>query len=291
MGRKLGGLCPFRGGELGPHLTQCGQGEAYLHAKFHLDPSNSLATIHQRYRQTDRQDRQRTDSIGRTVLQTVAQKRLRPLPKKGAEPPPKFSANFYCAQTAACIRMPLGMEVSLSPGDFVFDGDPAPSPKSVRIPSPILGPWPNGWMDQHGTLHGGGPWSKPHCASWGTQLPSSKKGTCPPSKFSAHFYCRQAAGCIKMPLGMEVGLSPGDFVLDGDPASPPLKCTFPQFSANVRCGQTSGWTKMALGTDRGRPRPRRLCVRWRPNYPQNKEHTHYHPVFGPCLLWPNSMDG
>jgi len=26
-----------------------------------------------------------------------------------------------------------------------------------------------------------------------------------------------------MPLGMEVGLSPGDFVLDGDLASPPLK--------------------------------------------------------------------
>ena len=52
--------------------------EAYLQAKFHLDPSNHLATIHQRYRQTgqtDRQtDRQRTDSIGRTVLQTVAQK-------------------------------------------------------------------------------------------------------------------------------------------------------------------------------------------------------------------------
>jgi len=51
--------------------------EAYLHAKFHLDPSNRLATVHERYRQTDRtdrRDRQRTDSIGRTVLQTVAQK-------------------------------------------------------------------------------------------------------------------------------------------------------------------------------------------------------------------------
>jgi len=50
--------------------------EAYLHAKFHLDPSNRLATIHQRHRQdrTDKTDRQRSDSIGRTVLQTVAQK-------------------------------------------------------------------------------------------------------------------------------------------------------------------------------------------------------------------------
>jgi len=48
------------------------------------------------------------------------------LPEKGAESPPQFSAHFYCGQTAACIKMSLGMEVGLSPGDFVFDGDPAP---------------------------------------------------------------------------------------------------------------------------------------------------------------------
>jgi len=53
--------------------------EAYLHAKFHLDPSNNLTTVHESYRQTDgqdRQDRQWTDNIMRTVLQTVAQKLL-----------------------------------------------------------------------------------------------------------------------------------------------------------------------------------------------------------------------
>jgi len=43
--------------------------EVYLHAKFHLDPSHRLATIHQRYRQ-DRPglggtDGQRSHSIGR----------------------------------------------------------------------------------------------------------------------------------------------------------------------------------------------------------------------------------
>ena len=52
------GLCPFGEGELGHNLIQCGQAEAYLHAKYHLGPSNRLATIHQRYRQTDREDRQ-----------------------------------------------------------------------------------------------------------------------------------------------------------------------------------------------------------------------------------------
>jgi len=45
----------FWGGELGPHLTQCGLGRVYLHPMFHFDPCNRLATIHQHYRQTDRQ--------------------------------------------------------------------------------------------------------------------------------------------------------------------------------------------------------------------------------------------
>jgi len=50
--------------------------EAYLHTEWHLDPFNRFATIHQRHRQKEmtEQDRQLSDSIGRTVLQTVAQK-------------------------------------------------------------------------------------------------------------------------------------------------------------------------------------------------------------------------
>ena len=34
--------------------------------------------------------------------------------------------------------MPLGMDVCLSPGDLVLDGDLAPSPKGGGAPSPIL---------------------------------------------------------------------------------------------------------------------------------------------------------
>jgi len=50
--------------------------EACLYTKWHPNPSNCLATIHERHRETDslRQDRQRSNSIGRTVSQTVAQK-------------------------------------------------------------------------------------------------------------------------------------------------------------------------------------------------------------------------
>jgi len=50
----------------------------------------------------------------------------------------------------------------------------------------------------------------------GTQLPP--KGAEPP-QFLAHVCCGQLAGWIKMPLGTEIGLSPADFVLDGDPGS------------------------------------------------------------------------
>jgi len=61
--------------------------------------------------------------------------------------------------------MPLGIEVGLGPGDFVLDGDPTFLPKKWAEP-PIFGPcqlWPNGWMDQDGTWHGGGRRPRQHC--------------------------------------------------------------------------------------------------------------------------------
>jgi len=57
-----------------------------------------------------------------------------PLPKRGAKPPPQFSAHLYCRQTAACIKMPLRMEVCLSPADFVLDGDLTTHPKKGADP-------------------------------------------------------------------------------------------------------------------------------------------------------------
>jgi len=56
-----------------------------------------------------------------------------------------------------------------------------------------------------------------------------------------------------MPFGAQVGLGPGNTVLDGDPAPPPSKkrCTAPHFSAQVCCGQTAGWIKMPLGMEVG----------------------------------------
>jgi len=51
-----------------------------------------------------------------------------------------------------------------------------------------------------------------------------------------------------MPLGMEVGLGPGDFVFDGDPATPRKREPPHPILAHVYCGQTAGWIKMPLST-------------------------------------------
>jgi len=48
--------------------------------------------------------------------------------------------------------------------------------------------------------------------------PPPPKGHSP--QLSAHICCGQMAAWIKMPMGMQLGLGPGDFVLDGDPVRP-----------------------------------------------------------------------
>jgi len=55
-----------------------------------------------------------------------------PLPKRGRSP--QFSAHVCCGQMAACIKMPLGMKVCLSPSDFVLDGTQVLSPKNGQSP-------------------------------------------------------------------------------------------------------------------------------------------------------------
>jgi len=120
---------------------------------------------------------------------------------------------------AGWIKMPLGMEVGLDPGDFVLVANPVPLPKKGAEP-PICGTcllWPNGWMDQDATWHGGGPRSS-HIVLDGDPAPLPKRGQS--SQFSAHVYSGQTAGWAMMTLGTEAGLGPGHIVVDGDPAPP-----------------------------------------------------------------------
>jgi len=117
---------------------------------------------------------------------------------------------------------------------------------------------------------------------------------------------------IKMPIGTEVGLGLGDFVLDGDPAAPHQKrggppisgpCILwpngsmyqdttwhsPQFSANVRCGQTTGWTKMPLGMEVNQ-RTRRRCVRWGSSCPPTEKKAQLPPNFWPMSIVVKRLD-
>jgi len=97
--------------------------------------------------------------------------------------------------------MPLGMEVGRSPGDFVLDGDQAPPQKGGGAPNF----WPMSIVAKQ--LHGS------RCQKGGgAPLPSLRPMT-----------CGQMAGWIKMALGMEVGLGPGQIVLDRDQLRSPKK--------------------------------------------------------------------
>jgi len=89
-----------------------------------------------------------------------------------------------------------------------------------------------------------------------------------------------------MPLGMEAGLSAGDFVLDGDTAPSPKRGQSPQFSAHFYCGQTAGCIKMPLGMEVGLS-PGDF-VRWGPSRPTLKGHS---PNFWPMSVEAKRLDG
>jgi len=87
-----------------------------------------------------------------------------------------------------------------------------------------------------------------------------------------------------MPLGSEVNLGPGNIVLDGVTA-PPKRGTTPQFSVLTYYGQMAGWMKAPLGTevDLG---PGHIVLDWIPVL--RERGTAPPPLFGRCLLWPQS---
>jgi len=141
--------------------------------------------------------------------------------------------------------------------------------------------WPNGWTDQDETCPAGR--SRPgHIVL--DEDPDIPQGAQPP--ISTHICCRQMAAWIKMSLGMELGLGPGDFVLDG--AQPPHQKGAeppPQYSAHFYCGQTAGCIKMPLSMDVGLS-PGDFVLDGDPASPSQKE-TEPPPIFGLYLLWPN----
>jgi len=81
---------------------------------------------------------------------------------------------------------------------------------------------------------------------------------------------------------MEVGLSLGNFVLDGDPALPlPQKGRSPPIFRPRLLWQRAAWIKMPLGTDVGLG-PRDIVLDGDPAPPPLKGHSS--PIFGQCPL-------
>ena len=89
-------------------------------------------------------------------------------------------------------------------------------------------------------------------------------------QFSARDCCGQTAGLIKMPVGMKVGVGPGDIVVS--------------ISARVCCGEMAGLIKMPLDTEVGLG-PGDIVL---DGDPALLLKTGTSSLFGPCPLWPNS---
>jgi len=127
----------------------------------------------------------------------------------GLSPPKKISARVYCGQTAGWIKIRVGTEVGLSPGDFVFDWDQL-SQKKRHNHSPNF--WPMPVVDKR--LNGSRcylvleyrPRPRSYYVTWGPSFPPPLKRAQQP-QFSAHVRCGQTYGGIKIPLGTEAALA------------------------------------------------------------------------------------
>jgi len=138
--------------------------------------------------------------------------------------------------------------------------------------------WSNGWTDQYESWHAGKirPW--PHCFRWGSSSPPPK-GYSP--QFAAHICCRQMAGWIKIPLGMEVGLGPVDFLLNGHRAPLNKKGAEPPTRIFRPCPlRPSCWMDQDGTWHGGGPWCRPNCARWGPSSTPQKgaEPTNFRPI-------------
>jgi len=207
-------------------------------------------------------------------------------PLQKGQSPPQFLTHISCGQTAGWIKMALGTAMGLVPGHIVLDGVSAPFPRKgwsspIFVPCPM---WPNGCMYQDTTSYGGRLQPRRHCVRWEPSAapPRLNKGAQLPL-FSANVRCGQMAGGIKMPLGTEVNVGPGDVMLDGV-AAPPKRGTAPVFRPMSLW--PNGWMDKDATWYGSISRPRSHCVRREPVSPSRERGTAFPPLFGSCLLWP-----
>jgi len=127
----------------------------------------------------------------------------------------------YCGQTVGWIKMPLGMEVGLSPGHIVLHVDPPPPKRGTAPnfwPMYVVAKWLDDMKVPLGTEVGLGPG---HIVLDGDPaLP--RKGHSSPH-FSAHVYCGQTAG---WPTWYGSRPQPRRYCLKWGPSSPTKRGTW-----------------------------------------------------------------
>jgi len=128
-----------------------------------------------------------------------------PSPKRGRSPCPIFGPFLLWPQNGCMHQNTTWYVARPRPRQLCVRWGPS-SPSVKGAQPPIFGPHllrPNGCMDQDVTWYGTRHRPMRLCVAL-----SPKGGRTP--KFSAHVYCDQTAGWMKLVLGMVVGLNPGE---------------------------------------------------------------------------------
>ena len=206
-----------------------------------------------------------------------------PLPIRGQSP--QFWAHVYCGQTAGWIKMALGWRWPRSrPHCARWDGNPAPLPnKEQNLLQfwPIFLLWPNSCMCQDTTWYGSRPQPRRHCVRWDSSFPYPR-GAQPPI----------FGQCLLWPNGWmdKDGTWHGggpwykSHCARWGPSSPlPNKGRSPpNFRPMFIVAKRLDGSRCHL-VWRQASAYATLCL-MRTQLPPEKK---AHPIFGPCLLWPN----
>jgi len=143
--------------------------------------------------------------------------------------------------------------------------------------------WPNAWMDQVESWHGGRHRSR-HIVLQGDPFPPKGHS---PSQFSAHVCCGQTVGWIKMPFGTELSLGPSDIVLDGDPAPRKKGHSSPSPIFGSCLLWSNGWMDQNATGCEGRPQSLATVLDGDPAPPKG----HRLPNFWPMSVMAKRLDG
>jgi len=155
--------------------------------------------------------------------------------------------------------MPLGMELGLSPEDFVLDRDTAPSPKRGQSPPKfsvhVYCAQTAGCITMPLGMEVG--LSPGDFVLDGDPASPPLNGHSP--QFLSNVRCGQTTGWMKTPLGEEVDFGPGHIVLDGVPALRERGTAAPHLFGPCLCGHGRP-SQLLLSSCKYRPSTSKLLV-------------------------------